>query len=124
MPRNPLNPRQRTSEKIHEACEVIERFGTATSAIVRKHMKGGISASNASKYCSRAEKQHLVTADRSAHAVVYQIVPGWRDLVAKRLEDEEEPDLPELPRFTGDEVLQMNRCNRVPSSVWALGAAA
>lgn len=123
MPRNPLNPRLRTSEKIREACEVIERFGTATSAIVRKHMKGGITASAASKYCSRAEKQHLVTADRSAHAVVYQIVPGWRDLVAKRLDDEEEPDLPE-PRHTGDEVLHMARSNRVPSSVWALGAGA
>lgn len=124
MPRNPLNPRLSTSEKIREVCEITERLGRSTSPMVRQRMKGEQSASCASKYCSRAEKQGLLVADRSAHAVVYQTVPGWRELMASRHEHTDENDEPELlkPRFTADEVLTMAR--NVPSSVWQLGARA
>ena len=124
MPRNPLN--QKTIERIREVCEITERLGHATSPMVRQRMKGEQSASCASKYCSRAEKQGLLVADRSAHAVVYQTVPGWRELMASRHEHTDEDDEPDLlkPRFTADEVLHIARCNRVPSSVWALGSRA
>ena len=122
MPRHPLN--QKTIERIREVCEITERLGRSTSPMVRQRMKGEQSASCASKYCSRAEKQGLLVADRSAHAVVYQTVPGWRELMASRHEHTDEDDEPDLlkPRYTGDEVLAMARY--VPSSVWALGASA
>ena len=124
MPRHPLN--QKTIERIREVCEITERLGHATSPMVRARMKGGQSASAASRYCSRAASQGLLLADRSVHAVVYQTVPGWRELMASRHERPDEDDEPDLlkPRFTADEVLAMARCNRVPSSVWALGASA
>ena len=123
MPRNPLN--QKTIERIREVCEITERLGRATSPMVRAHMKGGQSASVASRYCSRAASQGLLLADRSAHTVEYQAAPGWRErMVAlyERPDDDEEVLL--KPRYTGEEVLHMARCNRVPSSVWALGASA
>lgn len=124
MPRNPLNPRLSNGERIREVCEITERLGRSTSPMVRQRMKGEQSASCASKYCSRAEKQGLLVADRSAHAVVYQTVPGWRELMASRHEHTDEDDEPELlkPRFTADEVLAMAR--NVPSSVWQLGSRA
>lgn len=124
MPIDPLNQRQKTIEKIREVCEITERLGKATSSTVRPQMKGEQSASCASKYCSRAEQQGLLVADRSAHAVVYQAVPGWRELMANRHDRPDEDDEAELlkPRYTGDEVLAMART--VPSSVWQLGARA
>ena len=41
----------------------------------------------------------------------------------ERPDEDDEIDLL-APRYTGDQVLAMARCNRVPSSVWALGASA
>ena len=121
---DPLNQKKKTIERIREVCEITERLGRTTSPMVRAHMKGEQSASCASKYCSRAEKQGLLVADRSAHAVVYQAVPGWRELMASRHEHTDEDDEPDLlkPRFTADEVLAMAR--NVPSSVWQLGTRA
>ena len=124
MPRNPLN--QKTIERIREVCEITERLGHATSPMVRARMRGGQSASAASRYCSRAASQGLLLADRSAHTVEYQTAPGWRErMVAlyERPDDDDEIDLLK-PRYTGEEVLHMARCNRVPSSVWALGSRA
>lgn len=105
MPRNPLN--QRTIERIREVCEITERLGRATSPMVRARMKGGQSASVASRYCSRAANKGLLLADRSAHTVEYQAAPGWRErmVVLDML----------APRYTGEEVLAMAR--HVPSSV-------
>lgn len=123
MPRNPLN--QRTIERIREVCEITERLGHATSPMVRARMKGGQSASAASRYCSRAANKGLLLADRSVHAVEYQAAPGWRERMVALYERPDEDDEVLLkPRFTGDQVLAMARCNRVPSSVWQLGARA
>ena len=124
MPRHPLN--QKTIERIREVCEITERLGRATSSMVRARMRGGQSASGASKACSRAASQGLLLADRSAHTVEYQAAPGWRERMVALYERQDEDDDEVLlkPRFTGDEVLHMARCNRVPSSVWALGASA
>ena len=124
MPRHPLN--EKTIERIREVCEITERLGRATSSMVRARMRGGQSASGASKACSRAASQGLLLADRSAHTVEYQAAPGWRERMVALYERQDEDDDEVLlkPRFTGDEVLHMARCNRVPSSVWALGASA
>ena len=126
MPRNPLNPRLSNGERIREVCEITERLGKATSPMVRARMDGPQTTSNAAKYCSRAAHQGLLIADRTVHPVVYQTAPDWRDRFAVRNakpESEEDDDEVLLkPRYTGDEVLHMARCNRVPSSVWALGA--
>ena len=128
MPRNPLNPRLSNGERIREVCEITERLGKATSPMIRVRMAGPQTASNAAKYCSRAAHQGLLIADRTVYPVVYQTAPDWRDRFAVRnakpesVEDDDEVLL--KPRFTGDEVLQWARCNRVPSSVWALGASA
>ena len=124
MPRNPLN--QRTIERIREVCEITERLGHATSPMVRARMKGGQSASAASRYCSRAASQGLLLADRSVHAVEYQAAPGWRERMVALYErpDEDDDEVLLKPRYTGEEVLHMARCNRVPSSVWALGSRA
>lgn len=124
MSADPITRRQKTIEKIREVCEITERLGRSTSPMVRQRMKGEQSASCASKYCSRAEKQGLLMADRSAHAVVYQTAPNWREKLANqydRKDDDDEEDLLK-PRYTGDEVLAMART--VPSSVWQLGARA
>ena len=124
MPRNPLNPRLSNGDRIREVCEITERLGRATSSMVRAHMKGGQSASGASKACSRAASQGLLLADRSMHAVEYQAAPGWRERMVALYERPDEDDEIDLlaPRFTGGQVLAIARSNRVPSSVWALGA--
>ena len=124
MPRNPLN--QKTIERIREVCEITERLGHATSPMVRARMKGGQSASAASRYCSRAANKGLLLADRSAHTVEYQTAPGWRERMVALYErpDEDDDEVLLKPRYTGEEVLAMARCNRVPSSVWALGSRA
>ena len=124
MPRHPLN--QKTIERIREVCEITERLGRATSSMVRARMKGGQSASAASRYCSRAASQGLLLADRSVHTVEYQAAPGWRERMVALYERPDEDDEIDMlaPRYTGDEVLHMARCNRVPSSVWALGSRA
>ncbi len=128
MPRNPLNPRLSNGERIREVCEITERLGKATSPMVRARMDGPQTTSNAAKYCSRAANQGLLIADRTVHPVAYQAAPDWRDRFAvrnARPESEEEDDEVLLkPRDTGDEVLAMARCNRVPSSVWQLSARA
>ena len=88
-------------------------------------MKGGQSASVASRYCSRAASQGLLLADRSAHTVEYQAAPGWRERMVALYERPDEDDDDEVllkPRFTVDEVLAMAR--NVPSSVWQLGTRA
>ena len=122
MPRNPLN--QKTIERIREVCEITERLGHATSPMVRARMKGGQSASAASRYCSRAASQGLLLADRSVHTVEYQAAPGWRERMVALYERPDEDDEIDLlaPRYTGDQVLAMAR--HVPSSVWQLGARA
>lgn len=128
MPRNPLNPRLSNGERIREVCEITERLGKATSPMVRARMAGPQTTSNAAKYCSRAAHQGLLIADRTVHPVLYQAAPDWRDRFAVRnakpesVEDDDEVLL--KPRYTGDEVLHMARCNRVPSSVWQLGSRA
>ena len=124
MPRHPLN--QKTIERIREVCEITERLGHATSPMVRARMKGGQSASAASRYCSRAASQGLLLADRSVHTVEYQAAPGWRERMVALYERPDEDDEIDLlvPRYTGDEVLHIARCNRVPSSVWQLGSRA
>ena len=124
MPRHPLN--QKTIERIREVCEITERLGHATSPMVRARMKGGQSASAASRYCSRAANKGLLLADRSAHTVEYQAAPGWRERMVALYERPDEDDEIDMlaPRYTGEEVLHMARCNRVPSSVWALGSRA
>ena len=124
MPRNPLN--QKTIDSIREVCEITERLGRATSPMVRARMKGGQSASGASKACSRAASQGLLLADRSAHTVEYQAAPGWRERMVALYERPDEDDEIDMlaPRFTGDQVLAMARSNRVPSSVWALAGQA
>lgn len=119
MPRNPLN--QKTIERIREVCEITERLGKATSPMVRQRMKGGQSASAASRYCSRAANKGLLLADRSAHTVEYQAAPGWRErMVALYERPDEDDEVLLAPRYTGDQVLAMAR--NVPSSVWQLGA--
>lgn len=122
MPRNPLN--QKTIERIREVCEITERLGHATSPMVRARMKGGQSASAASRYCSRAANKGLLLADRSAHTVEYQAAPGWRERMVALYERPDEDDEIDLlaPRYTGEEVLTMAR--NVPSSVWQLGSRA
>jgi hypothetical protein len=126
MPRNPLNPRLSNGERIREVCEITERLGKATSPMVRARMTGPQTTSNAAKYCSRAAHQGLLLADRTVHPVLYQAAPDWRERFALRntkpgpAEDDDEILL--KPRFTGDQVLSIARSNRVPSSVWALGA--
>ena len=122
MPRHPLN--QKTIERIREVCEITERLGRATSPMVRARMKGGQSASAASRYCSRAANKGLLLADRSAHTVEYQAAPGWRERMVALYERPDEDDEIDMlaPRYTGDQVLAMAR--HVPSSVWALGGQA
>lgn len=125
MPRNPMNPRLSNGERIREVCEITERLGKATSPMVRARMDGPQTTSNAAKYCSRAAHYGLLIADRTVHPVVYQTAPDWRDRFAVRNtkpEAEEDDEVLLKPRFTGDEVLHMARCNRVPCSVWQLGA--
>ena len=128
MPRNPLNPRLSSGERIREVCEITERLGKATSPMVRVRMIGPQTTSNAAKYCSRAAHHGLLVADRTVHPVVYQAAPDWRDrFAARNAKPEAEEDDDEVllkPRFTGDQVLAMARCNRVPSSVWQLGSRA
>ena len=123
---DPLSQQKKTIERIREVCEITERLGRATSSMVRARMKDGQSASGASKACSRAASQGLLLADRSVHAVEYQAAPGWRERMVALYERPDEDDEIDLlaPRYTGDEVLTMARCNRVPSSVWALGTRA
>lgn len=123
---DPLSQQKKTIERIREVCEITERLGRATSSMVRARMRGGQSASGASKACSRAASQGLLLADRSVHAVEYQAAPGWRERMVALYERPDEDDEIDLlaPRYTGDEVLTMARCNRVPSSVWQLGTRA
>lgn len=100
---------------LYEVVEIVEYEGTATAAQVFKRLDRERPSSHASKYCLRAVKMGLMTANREVWPMQYQAVPNWRAILDGDVDDP-------WPLPSADEVLAQAR--NAPNSVWQLGKRA
>lgn len=98
-------------ERIKQVVTIVDEMGQATANQVLERMTG-VCKHNVGKYCSRAVGLGLMTADRSAYRVVYRVIDGWREVVAKRRPIER----PAPPPMDVARTIQTQ-----PNSVFALG---